>query len=675
MAYKKISDIIASENSINYYPNKGNEFYSNLTDVIFEFNFTNGETYNSFLDVKYDIIWKFGDGDSSTELYPSHVYQNEGKYIIEVIIKDIENNETFYGKTSINVKNFIKNSIKPYNNQSSSQTTYQNHATTKLQVEFFYNTTTDIIPTIWFYAKGSNSSPLLEEYTDKWAHLYPRWYFLDGDYQHIFEKYVPSSIEDIKVIFDDDVDDYIISESSDAKKIGIKGVVDFYYVDDSPSNRIYSNISKNYDTVELIITLQSKYLKTDEDLYEAPNYINSLVYTTYNIEVMEADIAGLSLTSNGLDGFVFEEVKYNNIEYPMVISLVDSNNDIVKQYNESLSGDSMELDIEITGLNSTDYSLSSTYPYTIENGYFKSSITFNTEQDTDNVIISLSAYNTNEILTYTSSPFSIKTQIPNLDIQKINEDFKLSDTLRGYALQDKMFKLNYFWEVFLPNVFGESGRIYKDLGISIYQRISNFVSNNTDVELCNVNSLYSIAQMVGIENEIDDYRFNYPDGLNRLIDLLSISQSNLLGAFLKSEDEFLSRCGSYAGKNLGSQIDLVDVPFNPEEIYVFRKHGSENMFKVTMPDLNEGFTYSAELLATVGFVSPVIENYTVFEYVESDDEEGEHDLSVIDWKSEITNSNNSLSYNMTAEEWDKTSGFIDQMFINYLQYILFSNGK
>ena len=97
------------------------------------------------------------------------------------------------------------------------------------------------------------------------------------------------------------------------------------------------------------------------------------------------------------------------------------------------------------------------------------------------------------------------------------------------------------------------------LGKVVYEKISNFVANNSDVDLCNAKNLFSMSQELGVD--IKSYDYAYPGSIQRLVDILSIRHSRLFGVRDKTGSEFTKN--GYAnnfnhGKNIGA--DPIDEP-------------------------------------------------------------------------------------------------------------------
>ena len=139
----------------------------------------------------------------------------------------------------------------------------------------------------------------------------------------------------------------------------------------------------------------------------------------------------------------------------------------------------------------------------------------------------------------------------NLDYYKINENFDLAAQIKSLALTPTLEKSEFLFETFLPSIYGKFPYIHTDLGIYAYEKIANFVLNNSDVDTCEIKSLYSLAQSVN-EN-IDNYYLNYPLDMKRDMNTLSINMSRLFGSTDKSQNDFsiLRNLGNLLSPDLG----------------------------------------------------------------------------------------------------------------------------
>ena len=106
--------------------------------------------------------------------------------------------------------------------------------------------------------------------------------------------------------------------------------------------------------------------------------------------------------------------------------------------------------------------------------------------------------------------------------------------MKDLAFMPILQESTFLFDNFLNTIYGSSK--HDDLGISAYEKISNFSKNVSDVDTCEINQLYSIAD--SIDENSDDYRLNYPSEIKRLVDILSINQNRLWGTNVKNQNNF-----------------------------------------------------------------------------------------------------------------------------------------
>ena len=124
----------------------------------------------------------------------------------------------------------------------------------------------------------------------------------------------------------------------------------------------------------------------------------------------------------------------------------------------------------------------------------------------------------------------------NLNVFKINENFDFSAQIKKVAFTPTLQESVYLFNNILPSIFGYFPFNHSDLGVFSYERVSNFVSNHSDVDVCNIDQLYSLANSIN-ENK-NDYNIAYPSEIKRLMDILSINQSRLWGSAAKNQNNF-----------------------------------------------------------------------------------------------------------------------------------------
>jgi hypothetical protein len=122
------------------------------------------------------------------------------------------------------------------------------------------------------------------------------------------------------------------------------------------------------------------------------------------------------------------------------------------------------------------------------------------------------------------------------DLFKVNENFDLSSQMKSVSFQPTLRENSpMLYDNFLSSIFNLGGFSKHDaLGIQSYEKIANFVSNQSDIDTCNINSLYDLAKSVNLDS--DDFRLNYPIDIGKSMDLLSINESRIFGE--KLNDSF-----------------------------------------------------------------------------------------------------------------------------------------
>lgn len=163
--------------------------------------------------------------------------------------------------------------------------------------------------------------------------------------------------------------------------------------------------------------------------------------------------------------------------------------------------------------------------------------------------------NQTALITGESNVFNIKPVETPFELRKFNDSWDATEQIRQYAIAPHMNSFYNLWENFVGGAVGgvEPGQ---QIGRRSYERIANFVQNHSDVDDCNLAQLYSLAQYLDVP--IDNYNFNYPSEVRRLMDLLSISHSELWGEWVKcnmniTNNNICPRCGN-RHSNLGERI-------------------------------------------------------------------------------------------------------------------------
>lgn len=156
------------------------------------------------------------------------------------------------------------------------------------------------------------------------------------------------------------------------------------------------------------------------------------------------------------------------------------------------------------------------------------------------------------IITGQSSYFDIIE--PNPIIIKYGEEFDYLTQIKSYILQESLFDKKILLDDFIGQILGKNENV-EEIGKVIYEKISNFVANNSDIDTCNIQQLLSMADETG--TDLNRYLYSYPPSIRRALDILSITQRKLFGTTNSYNRNFaLSSYEYIKNNNLGGLIDI-----------------------------------------------------------------------------------------------------------------------
>lgn len=242
---------------------------------------------------------------------------------------------------------------------------------------------------------------------------------------------------------------------------------------------------------------------------------------------------------------------------------------------------------------------------------------------------------------------------PAIDIFKKNENFDLAGQMKSFAFMPSLADSNFLFESFLSSIYGKYPFYHNDVGVTLYEKIANFVSNNRSVDYCNLDQLYSMTKEVGIEGE--DFVLKFPPDIKRIVDYATINITRLLGARSLQQTAFKS-LNSQGKSNKGDLISSLSYTItagNP----VILKDRSINKYRLIQTGQISGLdTYPLSTLATfIGLVDvnwpSYYEFYTFIPVYDNTQLEG-----IIDWDSPQTTLNENLS---SEKFWLGSEGFIE----------------
>ena len=135
-----------------------------------------------------------------------------------------------------------------------------------------------------------------------------------------------------------------------------------------------------------------------------------------------------------------------------------------------------------------------------------------------------------------SFTFTIAPSTNDSEIYKVNEGIDYADVIKSYRFQSFMHDYDKLFDGVFTSFVGEASSSPTTFGKTIFERTANFVSNNNDIDYCNVNNIQSFYDF--LNEDIDFITPNPPPGLKRLYDLFSIKVSKLIGDYTRFDESY-----------------------------------------------------------------------------------------------------------------------------------------
>lgn len=558
----------------------------------------------------YRVIWDFGDGTISKSFSATKVFELPGEYSVNLVIYDCDSNALLSNFTKIiTVYDYL-----PY----TFDINYGDNSQLVLKCGKIVGPLvfTALFPnyqpksSIFYSTSGSNSEDYWSINKEKFSHLNNFHTLYDAIFNYTLSSYQYREIDKIEF---NTTPLYLkvsgntlipcLSSDSGACFAGLTASKDIYIKDDSISDLILTNFW--FDKTNTV----------------AVKYANNLGVSLSSQVVDNDEVDHLSITSNGLDGegytvdsFNINPIKYFETKIPFVVKIKDGDNFSVKNFDKiplsaltfTLKGnyitDTKLLtyngpQIEYNGVviyYSTPVSTLSSYPYSVyslndtlsgqdSGGSFRGYIVFPLSSYDALTDVSISVSGT--FISSTSASYTLQGESNRFDVYnknaydmfKINEDFNPQQTLMDLRFQETMLDKTVLFEDFLGSLLGNENSDHEAIGVKIYEKIANFVSNTQDVDTSEEEYLNSLAQLVGYSS-IGEETYQYPEKLKRIMNLASISKYKLIGALNKFKENLDIKGRSSKteyGINIGEKIDPLSYTVNMyEPIVALEKFGN-----------------------------------------------------------------------------------------------------
>jgi len=457
------------------------------------------------------------------------------------------------------------------------------------------------------YCQGSNSNDYENRfyYSSNWFHLLPYWQFRDSNKLTIIRSLSTNSTN-LYLTYNGYTGTVSTVSAANSLFVGTSGENSFYFKDDKASTPLY------YDTIYLTqklrdipfpeYLLENKYLTVfDEGL---PIINDSSTYFRVNVDNTVPSF--WSFTNNGYVDIQLPNIMFNGSYFPVFIAPADSQGNILKYYGKmnyisqstpfsayntfklallsatgakDSSGNNILQPTNFQFLEYQNNEINTDTLSTYYAGVLSANFTANFNSLGAVTNFYLSAYNQVINEPYCINPVILSAfgividsdgydqylngvylfnYYPNdvlYNVMKVNENFDYVETLKSYALMPSLRDQTALFDEFFAYVGGNQESSPNEIGKKYYEKIANFTANNADVDGANITELYSLFSEVNYQDK--NYNVKFPADLQRIMDLLSINYSKLIGynsGYNGNYRKYANLNAQYSEVNLGQQL-------------------------------------------------------------------------------------------------------------------------
>ncbi len=306
---------------------------------------------------------------------------------------------------------------------------------------------------------------------------------------------------------------------------------------------------------------------TDETFNLDTNYFkNQIIYFTTRVKTVN-NYPAKFVENLSLVGSLCANTSTNN---SIFLELVDSN------------------DTTLTTVFSSDFgSLSAD----IFGGYFKGAFRYNGIGN--NIKIKARVHSNNTIIRGESNLFNVVPVIDGKEFRKINEDNDQRENFLSYLYQPNLRDNPKFFTDIIGQIVGDSVEP-NTLGVKIYEKISNFLLNSSDIDYANIDNLISSLKLV--DSNVNKFSERYPASLKRIVDFFSVNRSKIkpIKNYFNQSFDNKGRPNTGLGKNLGPEISITQTlsgGINFKPIVAYEKFSERYYLLNTDPTSASDFRY------------------------------------------------------------------------------------
>ena len=527
------------------------------------------------------VTFDFGDGTFGHNVSSTHVYEYPGEYTVRMIIRDCKNNSVLASySTSVQIHDYIINTftVDLQNlNLNLSAGEFSTPLTINAQTPFYQD-----FQDIFYSTSGCDFKNYFNLPKNRFNSLEKYFSIYEKNYLPTLSSYEYVELEKISL---SSTDIYARINSDGLLVHGLSSSLSSVYVGSSGLKEIFVKTDDQDDPFNI------SFFKDRNNIFanSLKGYKNNNYTNNFNISLSSLvgatsaqTLSAIKFTSNGIAGesiekepFAVSKTQYKDLGIPFVLSPVSNDNYTMKALSAGspnfilLSGATSNVWNADNIVQSTYYTISSlgnTLSSIDTDFWYRGVLTFNDNLSSSSTRLTLSArnqyaFNTNSSLLSTVNGLVTLTAYPKnyYEFYKHNENFDFERTIKDLRFQEILLDKNIFFDDFIGTIFGDVSSRYDILGKKLYEKIFNFVSNNADIDLCDINSLISMASMT------DDYGIVFdrslaqePAEVKRFLDILSVNYNKFRGGKNKFEENFDPKgttTKAIYGKNLGEEIN------------------------------------------------------------------------------------------------------------------------
>jgi hypothetical protein len=302
----------------------------------------------------------------------------------------------------------------------------------------------------------------------------------------------------------------------------------------------------------------------------------------------------LVFSTNGVDGigvndttFGINTINYTNQKIYFVVRLKNVDNFQIKNAPRLDFYDNTDLySIGLSCFDEFDQSVNTTFVSKFDKetslgGFFKGYFLIDTP--INNIKLKGEVLTETGTVTGVSNNFNVYDKSGLYDYRKINEDNDQQSNYKNLIFQDILLNKENFFDNFLGTIVGNLSSNPNSLGIKIYEKISNFVSNNSDIDFSNFDSFNSMLDNLDIS--VEEYRTIFPPDLKRLVDNLSINLSKQKGQknqFNQNFDDKGYQNSNFYGLNKGNALPVLTTVLTAgrDTSYIVAKENFSGKYKL-----------------------------------------------------------------------------------------------